>query len=117
MAIEITGRHVSVTDSIREHGRKRLEKLVAEFPRVDNIHMILDVEKYRHQAEVVVHGRRHILVEARETTDDMYASIDGVVDKVEKQLRRLVDKRQDRKPHGRPAAGPAPDQEEAPADE
>jgi len=117
MAIEITGRHVSVTDSIREHGRKRLEKLVAEFPRVDNVHLILDVEKYRHQAEVVVHGRRHILVEARETTGDMYASIDGVIEKVVKQLRRLVDKRQERQPHGRKAPAGAPVQEEAPGDE
>ena len=117
MAIEITGRHVAITDSIREHGRKRLDKLAAEFKRVENIHMILDVEKYRHMAEVVVHARRHILVEAREASGDMYASIDGVVDKVEKQLRRLTDKRQEKKVRGGRGGDAAPTPEAVPADE
>ncbi len=99
--IEITGRHVSVTDSIRDYARKRLDRMVAEIPRLDKVHVILDVQKYLHIAEVIVHARRHIRLEARETSENMYASIDAVVDKIEKQLRRSIDKRQDRKAKAR----------------
>ena len=97
MAIEITGRHVDVTDSMRDYAEKRLAKLTAEFDRVDKIHMILDIQKFTHTAEVVVHARRHIMLEAKEKSENMYASIDLVVDKIEKQLRKSIDKRVEHK--------------------
>lgn len=97
MAIEITGRHVEVTDSMREYAEKRLGKLTEEFPRLDKIHVILDIQKFTHTAEVVVHARRHIVHEAKEASENMYASIDLVVDKIEKQLRKSIDKRSDHK--------------------
>ena len=103
MAIEITGRHVEVTESIREYARKRLDRVAREFPRVDTIHMILDVQRYLRIAEVIVHARRHIRLEAREESEDMYASIDTVVDKIVKQLRRTVDKKNAHKAHAKPA--------------
>ena len=96
MAIEITGRHVDVTDSMRDYAEKRLSKLVDEFSGVTKVHVILDVQKYVHSAEVIVH-RRQISVEAKASSDNMYASIDEVVDKVEKQLRRSIDKRHEHK--------------------
>lgn len=97
MAIEITGRHIDVTDSMREYAEKRLAKLTAEFDRVDKIHVILDIQKFTHTAEVVVHARRHIMLEAKEESENMYASIDLVVDKIEKQLRKSIDKRVEHK--------------------
>jgi putative sigma-54 modulation protein len=100
MAIEITGRHVSVTDSIRDYAEKRMEKVQAEFAQVDSIHVILDVQKYLHSAEVVLHAKRHIRLEARETSENMYASIDLVTEKIEAQLRRTLDKRHEHKGRG-----------------
>ena len=97
MAIEITGRHVDITDSMRDYAQKRLAKLVEEFTRIDKIHMILDIQKYVHMAEVVAHMGRHVRVDAKAQSDSMYASIDEAVDKVEKQLRRTVDKRHEHK--------------------
>ncbi len=108
MAIEITGRHVSVTEAIREYAARRLDKLTREFPRLDNVHMILDLQKYLHIAELVVHAPRHIRLEAREESDDMYVSIDRVADKIEKQLRRIVDRIHDRKNHGAASREEAP---------
>ncbi len=101
MAIEITGRHMDVTDSMREYAEKRVAKLQEEFPRLDSVHVIMDIQKYMHIAEVVVHARRHIRLEAKESSENMYASIDQVVDKIEKQLRRSIDKRHEHKGHGK----------------
>ena len=97
MAIDITGRHVDVTESMRDYAEKRLGKLHDEFPRLDSVHVILDIQKYMHIAEVIVHARRHIRLEAKESSENMYASIDQVVDKIEKQLRRSIDKRHEHK--------------------
>lgn len=97
MTIEITGRNVDVSNSMRDYAGKRIEKLVAEFPRIDKAHVILDIQKFTHLAEVVVHAARHIQLEAKATSENMYASIDEAVDKVEVQLRKTLDKRHEHK--------------------
>lgn len=101
MPIEITGRNVDVSDSMRDYAEKRFSKLVQEFPRVDKIHVILDIQKFTHTAEVVVHARRHIMLEAKESSDNMYASIDLVLEKMEKQLHKAIDKREEHKGQGK----------------
>ena len=97
MAIEITGRHVDVSNSMRDYAEKRLAKLMAEFPRVDKVHVILDIQKFTHMAEVVAHAARHIQLESKATSENMYVAIDEAADKVEAQLRKTIDKRQDHK--------------------
>ncbi len=97
MQTTITGRHMELTDSLREHALSRLEKLDSEFPRLQSAQVILDVEKHRQMAEVIVQAPNHVVVDAKEETSDMYASIDGAIDKAEKQLRRIRDKMVDHK--------------------
>jgi putative sigma-54 modulation protein len=97
MQISITGRHMDITDGLRDYTHKRIEHALGEFPRVESVHVILEVEKYRQRAEVVVQAKNHIRVDAREESDDMYASIDGAVEKTAKQLRRFRDKVLDHK--------------------
>ena len=97
MQISVTGRHMDITDAIRTYAHDKVEDELAEFPRVVNVHVILDIEKYRHLAEIVVQAANHIQVDARAESDDMYVSIDGAVDKAAKQLRRLRDKIQSHK--------------------
>jgi len=97
MSIEITGRNVDVSDSMRDYAEKRLAKLVADYPRVDKVHVILDIQKFTHMAEVVAHAARHIQLEAKATSENMYVSIDEAVDKLEAQLRKTLDKRHDHK--------------------
>jgi len=62
------------------------------FPGVEHVHVILDVEKHRHEAEVVVQAKGHIHVEAEESSSDMANSIDVAFERAEKQLRKLRDK-------------------------
>lgn len=97
MQISTTGRHMELTDSLRDYVEARMEKLNAEFPRLQNAHMVLNVEKHRQIAELVVHAPHRFVVDAKEETDDMYASIDRAVEKAEKQLRRNRDKVTDHK--------------------
>ena len=97
MKIHITGRHMDLTDALREHAQNRLEKLAAEFPRLLSAQIVLDVEKHRQMAELVVHAPNHVVVDAKDETSDMYASIDSAFDKAGKQLRKIRDKMVDHK--------------------
>jgi len=95
--ISVTGRHLQITDAIRDFTHERLQHALLDYPRIESVHVILDVEKYRHLAEVVVQAPNHVRVEAREESDDMYASIEGAVEKAAKQLRRHRDRVTDHK--------------------
>ncbi|MDA3873519.1 MAG: ribosome-associated translation inhibitor RaiA [Kiritimatiellae bacterium] len=98
MNITVTCRHMEMSTALREHATSRVEESLSEFPRVEDVHVILDVQrKINHVAEVVVKAKNHVHAEATETTSDMYASIDAAMDKVHRQLRRQRDKIQDHK--------------------
>lgn len=97
MQISVTGRHMEITEAIRSHVHDKAEHALIEFPEVLSVHMILQIEKYRHLAEVVVQASHHVHVDAREDSNDMYASIDGALEKAAKQLRRHHDKVKDHK--------------------
>ena len=86
--VKVTGRHLHITDAINDHVTKKIESLHLDYPKIIEAHVILEVEKYRHSAEVVLVCSNHITIEACEETDDMYAAIDAVVDKVQRQMRK-----------------------------
>ncbi len=105
MEITVTGRHVSVTAPIKDYARKKVAHLAGmDFPHIIEAHVILDVEKkFRHIAEVVLVCNAHITIEASEVSDDLYASIDKVVDKCGRQMRKFKTKIQDRRARSRKA--------------
>ncbi len=90
--LTMTGRHVEITDAIREYATRRLEQIGIDFPRIISAHYILEVDKYRHIAELILQCGNHITIEARDVSDDLYASIDKVVDKVARQMRKYKTK-------------------------
>ncbi len=92
MDIQITGRNLTVSEGMKAHLDGRLLPMLADYPRVESAHVILEHEKYRFTAEIVVHGRDKLREVARETTDDMYAAIDAAADKLDKQLRKAREK-------------------------
>jgi putative sigma-54 modulation protein len=98
MDMTVTGRHVDVTPAIREYAEKKLEQIGIDFPRILSAHYILEVDKFRHIAELVLQCGNHITIEAREVSEDLYASIDRVVDKVERQMRKYKTKIQRHRP-------------------
>ncbi|NLB66041.1 MAG: ribosome-associated translation inhibitor RaiA [Lentisphaerae bacterium] len=92
MDIQITGRNVTVNDSLKQYVDKRLQPVLADFPRVESAHVILALEKYRFTASIVVQGRDKMREQAQETTNDLYAALDLATDKLNKQLRRSREK-------------------------
>jgi putative sigma-54 modulation protein len=90
--VKVTGRHVSITEAIKDYAHKKIEGLHLDYPRIIEAHVILDVEKHRHFAEVILHCNNHITIEASHECDDMYASIDGVIDKIAQQMRKYKTK-------------------------
>jgi putative sigma-54 modulation protein len=98
MAIEITARHMSATQDVQNYARQKAEGLIADFPHVEHVHVILDVEKHRHIASVFVQARKHLRTESSESSDRIITSIDKAMDKIEKQLHKLREKIHDHKP-------------------
>jgi len=92
MRLMITGRHVAVTPALRDYIETRMERLDRYGMRLGTLQILLSVEKFHHVAEVVgvVQGRR---LQAKTSTEEMYASIDEVVDKLGAQLRKLKERK------------------------
>lgn len=92
MQIDITGHHVDVTPALRAYVTEKMQKLVRHSDQVISIRVILNVEKLEQLAEATVKeaGRTTF---ASVTATDMYASIDGLVDKLDRQIRRRKDRK------------------------
>jgi len=94
---------VSVTEAMKEYCRRKVASLHLDYPKIIEVQVILDVQKYRHTAEVILHCSNHITLEASSESNDMYASIDQVVDRIERRMRkyktRLMQKHRPRR-HG-----------------
>ncbi|RMG30537.1 MAG: ribosome-associated translation inhibitor RaiA, partial [Gammaproteobacteria bacterium] len=83
MQIILTGHHVDITDALRQYVNTKLGRLERHFDHVTDTHVVLSVEKQRQKAEATMHvsGTR---IFADNTEEDMYAAIDGLVDKLDR---------------------------------
>ncbi len=93
MNINITSRHTAITDALKAHVFAKINSVLQAYPQVENAHAVLETQRFRHSVEVIVQVKNQPNVEARETSDDMYKSVDQVIDKLDRQLRRSRDKR------------------------
>ena len=88
LPITITVRHEQVTDSLREYVNKKIETLHLDYPRIIEAKAILDVQKNRHIAEIILFCANHITIEAHTEGTDMYAAIDETIDKIARRMRK-----------------------------
>ena len=94
MNLTITGHHVEVTPAIREYVNTKLDRVIRHFDNVTSVSVILSVEKLRQKAEVTLHVRgKDIYVESDD--GDMYAAIDSMVDKLDRQVLKYKQKNND----------------------
>ena len=117
MRINLTGRHVQITDPLRAHIEKKLGKLRSYFDHIIDVRVVLSVEKHRQFAEITISGKHDIRFHSHEATDDMYVSIDKALEKIERQLRRHTSKKRKTRRRKEPEAGPpAGDSDEEPSE-
>jgi len=94
MQINITGQHLKVTSSLREYVEKKFEKLTRHFDHVINIHVVLTVEKLVHHAEASLKvSGNNIFADA--SNEGMYAAVDDLVDKLDRQIVKHKEKLKD----------------------
>ncbi len=91
MQLNVSGHHVEVTDSLRGYVTTKIERLERHFDIVSNVHCILTVEKLRHKAEAKVNVNGDTIY-ADATEEDMYAAIDGLVDKLDRRVKKHKEK-------------------------
>jgi putative sigma-54 modulation protein len=118
MNFEYTGRHIEVTPALRSHVENHFDKLKHLFNgQAMNAHVIIEVAKGRHRAEIIIHWRDHTLT-ATTTVSDMYKALTQTITKLEKQATRLKDKVIDKNQRATKTsivATPADDDDIAPA--
>lgn len=94
MQVNLSGHHVDITESLRNYVNEKIARLDRHFDQALDIHIVLTVEKLRHKAEATLHvsgGNLH----ADDVQEDMYAAIDGLIDKLDRQGKKHKEKLKD----------------------
>ncbi|WIG95106.1 ribosome-associated translation inhibitor RaiA [Myxococcus sp. SDU36] len=91
MQFNITFRQFGASDSLKEYAREKVERVNRLLDRAGEAHVVLSLERHLHHADITIHSGAWVL-RGRDKSDDMYASIDLAMDKIERQLRRYRDK-------------------------
>lgn len=91
MQMNISGHHVEITEPLRQYIGEKFEKLERHFDHVTDVQVILSVEKLRQSAEATVHVSGGKLF-ANSTDEDMYAAIDSLTDKLDRQIKKHKEK-------------------------
>jgi putative sigma-54 modulation protein len=92
MNLSITGHHLEVTPALREYVITKLDRIRRHFDQVVDISVFLSIEKLKQRAEINLHVRGKDLF-AESTHEDLYAAIDSLVDKLDRQVLKYKDKR------------------------
>jgi putative sigma-54 modulation protein len=91
MQITVSGQQMDVTPSLREYTAQKLERIERHFDQITTTAVVLQVEHHQHKAEATVFARGTAL-HANAAGEDMYAAIDSLADKLDRQIRRHKDK-------------------------
>jgi putative sigma-54 modulation protein len=94
MQIQLSGQHIEITQALHQYVNEKFERLARHFDHVGHVHVVLSVEKLRHKAEATIHLNRGTVF-ADIIADDMYAAIDGLVDKLDRQIKKHKEKNTD----------------------
>lgn len=98
MQINLTGHHIDITPALRSFVHEKFERLERHFDHITNIHVILTVEKGRQKAEATIHVNKGTLF-AETEHEDMYAAIDLLLDKLDRQVIKHKEKLSNHKTH------------------
>jgi putative sigma-54 modulation protein len=91
MQLKLTGHHIEITPALRRYVAEKMGRVERHFDHVVDVHAILTVEKLRHKAEatILVSGAQ---LHAESIDEDMYAAIDALADKLDRQIKKHKEK-------------------------
>jgi len=91
MNIHLTGRHLEITPAIRDYANSKIGKIKRHFDNVIDVNIILSVEKLKQKAEATIHlSGKDVFVECED--ENLYAAIDALVDKLDRQVMKHKEK-------------------------
>ena len=94
MNLQISGHHLEITPAIHDYTTGKLERVVRHFDNVIDVNVILSVDKLKQKAEVTVHlSGKDVYVEVID--EDLYAAVDMLVDKLDRQIQKHKQRVQD----------------------
>ncbi len=92
--IQITGRHIEITDSMKDYAMDKISKIERFMNRIIDVNVIMDIQKLEHRVEIILKAG-NVKITSKASTTDMYVSIDQAVNKLETQILRYKSKLQD----------------------
>ncbi len=106
MQLSVTGHHIDLTDALRKYAEEKIKRIERHFDHVTNVHVILSTERHQQKAEATVHASGADVF-AYAVDDDMYAAIDALADKLDRQILKHKEKLHNRRAGNAKAAGGA----------
>ncbi|MFH1746639.1 MAG: ribosome-associated translation inhibitor RaiA [Planctomycetota bacterium] len=97
MQVTISGRHMGVSDTLKQYCEDKAWKLTRFYDRIQAIDMVLDGKNGIHNVEIIVHTDRSDPFVATEEQEDVFAAVDLLLDKIERQLTRHKERIRNRK--------------------
>ena len=103
MNLNITGHHIEVTPALHDYVTGKLDRVIRHFDHVTSVHVILSVAKLKQKAEVTLHVKgKDIFADSEDT--DLYAAIDALADKLDRQVVKHKEKQNNHQHDKRAAA-------------
>ena len=97
MQLNLTGHHVEITPALKDYVNNKLVRIERHFDQLTDVNCILSVEKLRHKAEAKINISGGTVF-ADSVAEDMYAAIDSLVDKLDRQIKKHKEKRSNHHP-------------------
>ena len=98
MNIKITAKNLELTDALKDYVQKKLARIEKYFNYLLDINVVLEIQKNVHIAEILVNAKG-IFLKGLEKSEDLYASIDLAIDKIERQLSKYKEKLNEKTPN------------------
>src|SRR5688572_27569374 len=101
MQFAVTFRHMEPTESLKAYARDRMERVRKYLPDPISCHVVLSTERHTHRIDVSFQLHNGLTIAGHETTENMYSSIDLVIAKIERQVRKYKGRLEERRvrPH------------------
>jgi putative sigma-54 modulation protein len=104
MNVQITAKNLELTNALKDYVEKKLVRIEKFFDYVLDISVVLEIQKNVHSAEILVNAKG-VFLKGLERSEDLYASIDLAIDKIERQLSKYKEKLKEKSPSDVTASG------------